>query len=125
MDTLNIVVATSIPGSSVPSSGMDAESLKKIQDISPRIKITDVTVPLSKELRGDMSSKAELDAAFAQAEVIFGFRLPGDIIKRAPRLKWVQMRSAGVERYLTPEMINSPVVLTMPAACWRYRSASG
>ncbi len=110
--TVNIVVATSIPGSSVPSTGMDAESLKKIQSVSPSIKVTDVTIPINKELRGDFSSKAALDAALFQAEVIFAFRLPPDIIKRAPKLKWVQMRSAGVERYLSPEMVTSPVVLT-------------
>ena len=37
----------------------------------------------------------ELDALLAEAEVLFTFRFPVDWLARAPRLKWVQLASAG------------------------------
>ena len=37
----------------------------------------------------------ELDALLAQAEVLFTFRFPIDWLAKAPRLKWVQLASAG------------------------------
>src|SRR5688500_11968809 len=37
----------------------------------------------------------ELDALLAEAEVLFTFRFPIDWLEQAPRLKWVQLASAG------------------------------
>ncbi|MDQ3700369.1 MAG: hypothetical protein M3442_05545, partial [Chloroflexota bacterium] len=35
-----------------------------------------------------------------------------ELLRAAPRLRWVQVASAGVEHYLLPELVNSDVVLT-------------
>lgn len=46
------------------------------------------------------------------AEVIQAGRWSDELWKSAPKLKWVQSGGAGVERFLTPEFVASPVVLT-------------
>jgi phosphoglycerate dehydrogenase-like enzyme len=51
-------------------------------------------------------------AKAAGAEVIHPGRWSDDLWKSAPRLKWVQSGGAGVERFLTPDFIASPIVLT-------------
>ncbi|WP_427891545.1 D-2-hydroxyacid dehydrogenase [Kribbella sp. GL6] len=50
----------------------------------------------------------------AGAEAVIG-HLPGDLLAKAPRLRWVHSPSAGVDSDLTPEMLTSPVVLTSSA----------
>jgi D-2-hydroxyacid dehydrogenase (NADP+) len=54
----------------------------------------------------------EAVAKAAEAEVIYAGRWSEKLWKSAPRLKWVQCWAAGVERFLTPEFIASPVILT-------------
>ncbi|MFC1954683.1 D-2-hydroxyacid dehydrogenase [Chloroflexota bacterium] len=88
------------------------EYLQKITDISPRIKLEDVSDLFSAEQNGDDKAKDKLDAVLSEAEVIFGGRLPQNIISRAPKLKWIQVRSAGVERFLDSDMVSSSVTIT-------------
>ena len=47
----------------------------------------------------------------ADAEVILGI-VPPELFAAAPRLRWVQSISSGVDSFMYPEFINSPVVLT-------------
>lgn len=54
------------------------------------------------------------DQAKAQAadvDVILGV-VPPDLFAAAPRLRWVQSISSGVDSFMYPEFINSPVLLT-------------
>jgi len=44
--------------------------------------------------------------------VIYGFRLPQNVVERSPRLKWVQMTSAGVDKSLDEDLRKSPVIMT-------------
>lgn len=60
----------------------------------------------------DRSSRERIDALLAGAEVIYGFIPPENIIRRAPKLRWINAPSAGVERFLTPDIIESQVILT-------------
>ncbi len=46
------------------------------------------------------------------AEVIHAGRWSDELWKSAPRLKWVQSGGAGVERFLTPDFVSSPITLT-------------
>ena len=61
-------------------------------------------------------SPAELTPEARQAEVIlhwFGPREPfRDIFLACPRVRWVHSRSAGLDRILFPELVQSPVPLT-------------
>jgi phosphoglycerate dehydrogenase-like enzyme len=50
-------------------------------------------------------------ARAADAEGYYGTPTP-DLLRAAPRLRWVQVASAGVEKYLFPELIASTVTLT-------------
>jgi phosphoglycerate dehydrogenase-like enzyme len=106
MEQLNVVVTASFDKQALPID------LQRIIDISPRVKVTDATEFLVQEQRGDLSSKKEFDAVLNEADVMFAARLPADVLKRAPRLKWVQTMGAGVERLLDQDMINSPVIMT-------------
>jgi D-2-hydroxyacid dehydrogenase (NADP+) len=62
--------------------------------------------------RMDPSLQGKLDALLARAEIIFGFAPPPNLITRAPRLKWISAPSAGIERFLIPDIIESAVLLT-------------
>jgi glyoxylate/hydroxypyruvate reductase A len=46
------------------------------------------------------------DAAgpIADAEILYAWKFPADLLARAPRLRWVQCMGAGVERFLVPEL---------------------
>jgi phosphoglycerate dehydrogenase-like enzyme len=94
------------------TSAVGDECLKLISSVSPRIKLTDVSGLFRAELSGDLSLKAKLDAHLAEVEIIYGLRLPHNILVRAPNLKWMQVMSAGVERFLDIEMVESPVIMT-------------
>lgn len=88
------------------------ELLLQITNVSPRIRLSNVYELARAEQSGDFARKDELDALLAEAEVIYGFRLPNDVIARAPKLKWVQVMSAGVDRFLDIEFQQSSVIMT-------------
>jgi D-2-hydroxyacid dehydrogenase (NADP+) len=96
----------------VVTSGIGPELLRQIVSVGPKIKVTDASDLFRGELKGDAAAKAKLDALLAKAEVIYGLRLPQDVLTRAPKLKWIQVMSAGVDRFLDIDMIESPVALT-------------
>jgi len=54
----------------------------------------------------------EAMARAAEAEVIQAGRWSDELWQSAPGLKWVQSGGAGVERFMTPEFIASPIILT-------------
>jgi phosphoglycerate dehydrogenase-like enzyme len=64
------------------------------------------------------NSETELEKLAADADVILYSGLTGktitfsEIWEHAPRVKWVHSLSAGVEKMLTPEFVESPVPLT-------------
>ena len=48
----------------------------------------------------------------ADADVAFSSRLRGDVVKAAPRLRWIHSSAAGVGSLLSPELIARGIVLT-------------
>jgi phosphoglycerate dehydrogenase-like enzyme len=81
-----------------------------IVNLSSRISVKDASPLVQAELKGDSSSKAELDAMLAEAEVILGggshdpgSDLPLNLISRTPQLKWLHSLSAGVDSFLHPD----------------------
>ena len=96
------------------------ECLEMIAAISPNIRLIDAShllqttqgigVPIAKEINPD--AKIKLDNLLADAEVIFTHRIPQDLIRRAPHLKWLQLTAAGVEIFMTEEIKASPVIIT-------------
>lgn len=54
----------------------------------------------------------EAIALASEVEVIFAGRWSEELWKSAPGLRWVQSTGAGVERFLTPDFVASPIMLT-------------
>ncbi|MBN1189760.1 MAG: D-2-hydroxyacid dehydrogenase [Dehalococcoidales bacterium] len=92
------------------------ECLSRISAVSPQVKVTDASglavQPVFQSTRKEHEVSAELDSLLSRAEVLVGLRYIPDLIARAPRLKWVQTLSAGVENILSEEMVSSTVILT-------------
>ena len=101
MEIVNILVSTPIE-----------ENLNKIAAVSPRIKVRDIFALSRADFKGDSAATNELDIELADADIVYGLRLPRDLIVRAPKLKWVQVSSAGVDRFLDDDFRRSPVILT-------------
>lgn len=55
---------------------------------------------------------SEVSAALAEADAFVGWRLPPELLPRAHRLGWVQAITAGVDGFLTPELVARGIVLT-------------
>jgi len=63
------------------------------------------------EKRENASIKEQFDVLLAQAEVIYGFRIPQNLIARAPGLKWIQTMTAGID-HLPPDILQSQIIVT-------------
>jgi phosphoglycerate dehydrogenase-like enzyme len=50
----------------------------------------------------------------AEAEILYAWRFPSELLAKATRLRWVQAMGAGVERFLTPELPSRVVVTRAP-----------
>lgn len=93
------------------------EGLRQIADVGPKIEVMDASRlwiapdPFIPERKED-SRNPEFNALLAQAEVIYGLRFPENLIKRAPRLRWIQHMGTGVNRVLTDEIVKSRITVT-------------
>lgn len=64
---------------------------------------------------GDSPSLQDLDGlvdVLGDVEVWLGPGVSAEVLERAPRLRWIQATAAGIERFISPELTASPVVLT-------------
>ena len=48
----------------------------------------------------------------ADAEVFYGFQFPSELVPKAPRLRWIQSASAGIEGNLSPPVVERGILLT-------------
>ena len=110
MKQLNVLVITSDFERSSPHAAR--EWLREIRAVSPAIRVRDGAALFAAENRGDDSQKQKLTRLLAWAEVIFAFTAPPDIIARAPKLKWIQVISAGVDRWIGTDVWQSSVIIT-------------
>ena len=101
MDRLNVALAFRL----------NEEYIRQIAAVDPRIKVWDVAQQVGVEMRQGRPAGEELDSVLGRAEVIFGLRLPSNLLSRAPRLKWAQMVSAGVD-FVDKAIIESGVIIT-------------
>ncbi|MBN1153070.1 MAG: D-2-hydroxyacid dehydrogenase, partial [Dehalococcoidia bacterium] len=61
----------------------------------------------------DAEATRRMDALLAEAEVYAGMRIPARLLSRAPKLKWLQVTQAGVDKVLLDrEFRQSPVLLS-------------
>jgi D-2-hydroxyacid dehydrogenase (NADP+) len=74
--------------------------------------LQDVSRLVDAEGKGDLIASKALDNALSEAEIMYGFPPPPRLLDRAPLLKWIQSPLVGVEMFLKPDFIASPVILT-------------
>lgn len=79
-------------------SPLSDKEIAELQAAAPDIKLVAPT-------------KERLTAELADADGIIGTISP-ELVQAAPKLQWVQVGVAGVERYLTPELKSSNITLT-------------
>jgi D-2-hydroxyacid dehydrogenase (NADP+) len=94
----------------VITTPLDPANLKKIGAVSDRLRIDQVSPWVVAERKGDSSQKENLDAALAEARILYGWihHFPKNLLARTPRLQWIQTMSAGVDR-LPEEILRSGV----------------
>jgi phosphoglycerate dehydrogenase-like enzyme len=110
MKHLNVLVLVSDFKSATQSA--DKESMHFIRSVSPRINVRDGARLAAAEHAGDCSNRKKLDALLAWADVIYCLRAPKNTIARAPKLQWIQVISAGVDRWIGTDVWQSRVTLT-------------
>ncbi len=108
MEQINVLVV----------SKLSEDSKHLIESVSPQVKLWDTSYLWNAQPKvrnaqfpADFTS-LEFETILAQAQVIFGFRPPPNVITRAPRLKWIQGMLAGVDYWLDEPIIGSPVTVT-------------
>lgn len=94
------------------TADIGAECLRQIASISPEIKVWYASDLARADEGGDFSSKEQFDELLAKAEVLYAWRLPQNVIARAPNLKWIQVMFAGVDSFLHGDIRQSSVIIT-------------
>ncbi len=127
MNELNVLV--------VSGEDLADDFLEKISHVDPRISLKVAIRQFIEELRvrGDRRSVMErlgkeankrgvpqltqgqesLDDLLAQADVVYGRLLfPDNMLKRAPRLKWIHIQGAGLDGHRSTGIFESEVIIT-------------
>ncbi len=119
MDKLNVVVTANIP----------QEFFKTIEKTDPaRIKVTQagplfrVERQVAEEQAGkptEEQAKAlkQLEQVMREADVLYTLRLPPNLDKRSPNLKWIQFMSAGVESVREAKNLPASIQVTNASGC--------
>src|SRR5689334_11547857 len=81
---------------------LEAELVRRIASVDPRVRVAMTVEPEDGGARpGAGGGKAvegeSLDALLSEAEVLFTFSVPAEWLGKMPRLKWIQLASAGVD----------------------------
>ncbi len=91
---------------------LDETNKARIASVSPTLETVDASPFHNAEQEGDFSRKDEFDKILAGADIVYGLLPPKDLVKRAPKLKWVQTVLAGVDQEIYEEIFSSPVIVT-------------
>lgn len=83
--------------------GFTEEQLDKLRVVSPRLVVEQRTCHDAEEVRGALDE---------DTEVLYAFHLPNDLLSRAPRLRWIQLHSAGADHLLGQPIMKSDVLIT-------------
>jgi phosphoglycerate dehydrogenase-like enzyme len=79
------------------------EQLDKLRAVSPRLVVAQRTCHDAEEVR---------EALGEGTEVLYTFHPPDDLLSKAPRLRWVQLHSAGADHLLGHPIMKSNVLIT-------------
>ncbi len=103
-----------IPASNDSYPHINRQIIRRIQNVAPNVKVRDASSFLKAGLTDNAHERERLDKMLAAAEVIFAFGLflPKDLLRRAPKLKWLQLMSAGADRLRDTEIWRAKVIVT-------------
>lgn len=96
--TLACAGAVFAQGKKILVTGMPSEVVAQFQAVAPGATVKAV-------------DSAQLKTEIADADALLGTVNP-DLVRAGKKLKWVQMYFAGMENVLSPELVNSDIVLT-------------
>ncbi|MBN1366714.1 MAG: D-2-hydroxyacid dehydrogenase [Dehalococcoidales bacterium] len=96
---------------------LDKALLEQIKLVSPRLKVIDISglaqlKMIDRFLTEPDNVRAKINKILADAEIIYGYRLPEHLIRRAPKLKWYQSMTAGIDWFVEDTLLNSKVIIT-------------
>jgi D-2-hydroxyacid dehydrogenase (NADP+) len=91
---------------------LDPHLVTLIESVSPRIRVCDIAELVCAEGKGDLVAHRKVNKILAEADILFGFPPPADLLHRSPGLTWIQDPLVGVEMFLNPEFVASRVILT-------------
>ncbi len=94
----------------VLTTPIDSQNVQRINAVSERIRLEQVSPLVLAEKKGDFANKEKLTLLLREAEVIYGWihHFPKNLAERTSRLKWIQTMSAGVDR-MPGEILKSHV----------------
>jgi phosphoglycerate dehydrogenase-like enzyme len=81
------------------------ELLDRLRSVSPRLRVNQQTCHNAAEVAAAL-------AAHPGVEVLYTYDLPLNALDLAPRLRWIQLHSAGAEHVLGSPVVDGDVVLT-------------
>jgi phosphoglycerate dehydrogenase-like enzyme len=81
------------------------DMLRQLAAVSPRLQVTQQTCR-------DAGEVASALAAHRPVEVLYTYHLPREILDLAPRLRWIQLHSAGADHLLDQPIMHSDVPIT-------------
>jgi phosphoglycerate dehydrogenase-like enzyme len=79
--------------------------LKMLRAVSPRLHVTQQTSHNPGEVAAALKDHPN-------TEILYAFHLPPNVLELAPRLRWVQLHSAGADHILDHPIMNTDVVIT-------------
>ena len=85
-------------------------TLAKLDALRPEVKI--VIAKTADELGGALQEARVLYTTTGNRKEVSA------VLERAPKLEWIQSRSAGLDGFLSPELIESPIPLTNGSGCF-------
>jgi len=96
------------------TSRFSDELLDRLRAVSPRLRIRQQTCHDAAEVAAALTS---------DVEVLYTFHVPDDLLMRAPRLRWIQLHSAGADHLLDNPVMQSDVLVTTTSGLHAVRIA--
>jgi D-2-hydroxyacid dehydrogenase (NADP+) len=115
----------------VVTLGLQSELVERVKAVDPRLRVTVLTPAERRLFRGgqpawsgyreaapeteesEEQARHTLHEALAEVEVLFTLSLmPAELPSLAPRLRWLQLSSAGADRLLDSEVLKSGITIT-------------
>ena len=106
MDNVNVLIAIRL----------EEELQRQLANVDRRVKVINAVDLLRAKVRGTASAEEheKLVGLFREAEVLFALmrRFPADLLSQTPKLRWVQLVSAGIDEALEVGLLDKDITVT-------------